>query len=67
MTQECAASGAEHSFGPHGPNKEPQCRYCGERLRACCNPDCGWQGATDRMLGSIGPLCPVCDEVTEAL
>lgn len=28
--QECAASGAEHSDGPHGPNGETQCAYCGQ-------------------------------------
>lgn len=28
---ECAANGATgHSFGPHGPNGEIQCRWCGE-------------------------------------
>jgi hypothetical protein len=27
--QECAASGAGHNDGPHGPNGETQCAYCG--------------------------------------
>lgn len=34
-------------------------------MRECCNAECGWMGETDRMLGSIGPLCPDCGEVTE--
>lgn len=29
-----------------------------------CNA-CNWKGHTDRMLGSIGPLCPECGETTE--
>ena len=33
--------------------------------RECCAPGCEWIGFTDRMLGSIGPLCPDCGEVTE--
>jgi hypothetical protein len=28
--QECAASGAGHSDGAHGPNGEAQCAYCGQ-------------------------------------
>lgn len=28
--QECTASGAGHSYGPHGPHGETQCKYCGE-------------------------------------
>lgn len=28
--QECAASGAGHSDGPHGPHGEVQCAYCGQ-------------------------------------
>jgi ParB-like chromosome segregation protein Spo0J len=31
-----------------------------------CN-GCEWTGTTDRMLGSIGPLCPECGETTEAM
>jgi hypothetical protein len=27
---ECAATGASHSFGAHGPNGARQCQYCGE-------------------------------------
>jgi hypothetical protein len=34
-------------------------------LRECCNAECDWTGETDRMLGSVGPLCPDCGEVTE--
>ena len=26
---ECAATGAGHSYGPHGPDGEQQCAYCG--------------------------------------
>lgn len=33
--------------------------------RTCNNGECGWHGTTDRMLGSIGPLCPECGETTE--
>jgi hypothetical protein len=33
--------------------------------RECCNDACGWRGVTDRMLGTVGPLCPECGEVTE--
>jgi hypothetical protein len=29
-----------------------------------CN-SCGWFGVTDRMLGTIGPLCPECGDTTE--
>lgn len=28
---ECAANGEGCSYGPHGPNGETQCRYCGEQ------------------------------------
>lgn len=34
-------------------------------MRECCAEGCEWVGYTDRMLGSIGPLCPECGEVTE--
>jgi len=34
--------------------------------RECGNADCGWRGTTERMCGSVGPLCPECGEVTEA-
>jgi hypothetical protein len=34
--------------------------------RECGNSECGWKGTTDRMLGSVGPLCPDCGETTEA-
>lgn len=37
----------------------------GVPVRECGNGECGWKGATDRMLGSIGPLCPECGETTE--
>jgi hypothetical protein len=33
--------------------------------RECCNSECDWVGETDRMLGTVGPLCPDCGEVTE--
>lgn len=39
--------------------------FSGEPLRECCNGDCDWIGYTDRMCGSVGPLCPDCGEVTE--
>lgn len=29
-----------------------------------CNA-CEWHGVTDRMLGTVGPLCPLCGETTE--
>lgn len=35
--------------------------------RECGNRDCEWKGATDRMLGGIGPLCPECGETTESI
>ncbi|MBB1593561.1 hypothetical protein [Achromobacter sp. UMC46] len=35
--------------------------------RECGNADCGWRGTTERMCGSVGPLCPECGEVTEAI
>ncbi|MGG4604341.1 hypothetical protein ACLPHM_06055 [Paenalcaligenes sp. Me131] len=35
--------------------------------RACGNPQCGWQGFTDRLCGSVGPLCPECGETTEPI
>ncbi|GEM_PF-1981175 len=35
--------------------------------RACGNPQCGWQGYTDRLCGSVGPLCPECGETTEPI
>jgi hypothetical protein len=34
--------------------------------RECGNSDCEWRGKTERMCGSVGPLCPECGEVTEA-
>lgn len=34
--------------------------------RECGNADCGWRGTTERMCGSVGPLCPECGETTEA-
>lgn len=34
-------------------------------MRMCCNEECDWVGETDRYLGSVGPLCPQCGEVTE--
>jgi hypothetical protein len=37
-----------------------------EPVRECGNGECGWKGTTNRMLGSIGPLCPDCGETTEA-
>jgi hypothetical protein len=37
-----------------------------EPVRECGNSECGWKGTTNRMLGSIGPLCPDCGETTEA-
>lgn len=33
--------------------------------RECNNSECGWKGTTERMLGSVGPLCPKCGETTE--
>jgi hypothetical protein len=63
--EECAASGAACHYGFNGPNGERQCSYCGKPERECANPDCDWKGHTDRYLGSIGPLCPECGEVTE--
>lgn len=33
--------------------------------RECNSEDCDWSGYTDRMCGSIGPLCPDCGETTE--
>lgn len=33
--------------------------------RLCGSDDCGWAGQSDRMLGTIGPLCPDCGETTE--
>lgn len=35
-------------------------------IRECANGECGWIGTTDRMCGSVGPLCPDCGETTEA-
>lgn len=35
--------------------------------RECGNADCGWRGTTERMCGSVGPLCPECGEITEAI
>lgn len=35
--------------------------------RECNAPDCTWKGATDRMCGSVGPLCPECGETTESV
>ncbi|NYT68744.1 hypothetical protein [Pusillimonas noertemannii] len=32
--EECAATGQGCSTGPHGPNGEEQCRYCGEESDA---------------------------------
>ena len=46
-------------FGAAIEQSQPQVQ------RECCAPDCEWIGFTDRMLGSIGPLCPDCGEVTE--
>lgn len=37
------------------PKQDQELRYCNE---------CDWKGATDRMLGAIGPLCPECGETT---
>lgn len=34
---------------------------------ACCNTQCSWEGYTDRMCGSVGPLCPDCGETTEPI
>ena len=33
----------------------------------CNNDECGWEGPWSRckMLGSIGPLCPLCGETIE--
>lgn len=38
-----------------------------EGIVACCNEECGWEGAKDEcvMCGAIGPLCPECHEVVE--
>ncbi|MFC3457205.1 hypothetical protein [Massilia haematophila] len=33
--------------------------------RGCTS--CEWEGETDRMCGSVGPLCPACGDTTEAL
>lgn len=30
VKEECAATGQGCSYGPHGPNNEQQCKYCGE-------------------------------------
>jgi hypothetical protein len=35
------------------------------KQRACAAEGCGWSGQTDRMCGSVGPLCPRCGETTE--
>lgn len=37
-----------------------------EPVRECGNGECGWKGTTNRMLGSVGPLCPDCGETTES-
>lgn len=49
------------SVGSAAPKEAEQQR------RGCTNEDCGWEGFTDRMCGSIGPLCPRCDDTTEVL
>lgn len=34
-------------------------------VRFCSNEECGWVGFTNRMLGSIGPVCDWCGDITE--
>lgn len=36
-----------------------------QEARGCTS--CEWEGTTDRMCGSVGPLCPDCGDTTEAL
>lgn len=40
---------------PVPADKPAELRYCN---------DCDWKGTSDRMCGSIGPLCPECGETT---
>lgn len=35
--------------------------------RACTNEGCGWEDKTDRVCGSVGPLCERCDGTTEVI
>lgn len=50
---------------PSKPVRAASASVAGER--ECGNADCGWRGTTERMCGSVGPLCPECGEVTEAI
>lgn len=35
--------------------------------RGCTNATCRWEGKTNRMIGSIGPVCPNCGDTTEVI